>query len=273
MSRPFAALASATLVSALACGSAAAVDAVAGTQLVMHLGPGAEHRTIATVPAETRLTVHGCNEAEGWCLVRFEGRHGWVEGGSLNVVGFSRRPEDAARAAVQPVVAVPEPVAPPVPHYGFVTADDVIVGVGERFGLAAIGGRPGDKALDRGKRHRGGLAFKRHGVERKGLARSHGRFKQAHLDRRGFHFAKSFQSRRAGLRQHGHFASRDKPFRFHRTGFGKPGHFARQGKGFHPDLHGGKRRSGWHIARHGKPFGHSGKAGFGGFRLKGGWKP
>jgi uncharacterized protein YraI len=289
MSRPITAtLASAALVTLLACGSAAAVDAVTGTQLVMHVAPGAEHRSIATIPAETQVTVHGCGKAEGWCLVRFDGRLGWVEGESLNVVGFSRPSERAAAPPTQQVVLVPVPVAPEAVHPGFVTADDVIIGIDENVGLAAIGGRP---ALDLGKRHRGRLAFERHGFQPKAKLRQHGRFMHPHFDGRGFHagkptrfdgwhfgkagsrFGKDLHVQRGHFSKAGGFVSRGKGFHAQQLHFGKPGRFVSRGKGGHGELRFGKAHAKWHIAKRGKGFGHVGKARFGGLRVKGGWRP
>ncbi|HEX2255294.1 MAG TPA: SH3 domain-containing protein [Afifellaceae bacterium] len=267
MSRPFAAaIAGAALVATLACGSAAAVDAVAGTQLVMHVGPSAGHRSVATIPAESRVTVHGCSEAEGWCLVRFAGRHGWVEGESLQVLGFSRGSEPASPPPARQAVVVPEPVVPQLPHRRFVSAEDVIVGVGEDFGLAVAAGRT---RLDLKKRHGGGLAFERHRFEHKARFRTHGHFSRPHLDRRGFHSGKRFGHLHFGKAGGG---SRDN-FHRHRAHIAKHGHFAAPGKGAHHARHFGRRHAPWHVAAPGKSFRHSGKVRFGGFRLKGGWRP
>jgi uncharacterized protein YraI len=291
MSRPFAAaLASAALVASLACGPAAALEAVAGTQLVMHIGPGAEHRSIATIPAETRLTVHGCSQAERWCLVRFEGRHGWVEGESLDVVGFSQPPKPPAVAPAPQIVPVPVPVpvATALPLAPFITADDVVIGMGEHVGRAAFIPRT-RKAVDLKKRHRAGFVFKRHHLGHAAHLGKRGHFRHRHSVKPGSHhgrelhvsrghFAKHRPSLGSGKRiGHGlHFAKPGtrfaKELHVSRGHFAKRSRFVGHGKRFAQGVHFGKPPKHRFVKR-GKSFGHSANVRFTGLRVKGGWRP
>lgn len=157
-------------LAALAYGPAAAIEAVTGAPLVIHIAPGAEHRITGTVPADERVTVHGCIEAQQWCLVRFEGRHGWTPAGGLVFKGFSRAPEPVPVAAPAGAHIIIVPV--PIEHHGRaphpVSADDIIIGMGEQFGLAALAGS----------------RFGKHGFH----SRHHFHFGRRHSDKTGLHF-------------------------------------------------------------------------------------
>jgi uncharacterized protein YraI len=291
MSRPIAAaLASGALFASLAYSPAAALEAVAGTQLVMHIGPGAEHRNIGTIPAETHLTVHGCSDAERWCLVRFEGRHGWVEGESLSVVGFSRPAKTPVVAPAPQVVPVPVPVpvAIGLPLATFVTADDIIVGMGEQVGRAAFIPRT-RKAVDLKKRHRAGAVFKRHHVRHAGHIGKRGHLRHPHLAKPGFHHGRKLHVSRGHFAKHrpvlgpgkrpGHGLPLAKPgTRFAKDLHVSRGHFAERsrflghGKRFKHGLHFGKPPKQRFVKR-GKGFGHSANVRFTGLRVKGGWRP
>jgi hypothetical protein len=263
-----AASAAAALLALLACGPAAAVEAVTGAVLVMRIGPGPEHRSVLSVPPESAVTVHGCIEAEQWCLVRFAGRRGWVPGESLDVSGFSRPPAPPAAAAPQAttVVVVPVPVEAELLAHGIVSDEDVIVGIDEQFGLAARASL-GKRGFHGGKRlHDDRLHFRKFG-SRSGKPR----FDRAHFGRSAIHPGKHGFDRlhfrkfggdpdkrlRFGRLHHG--GKSGLSFRGHRTGAGHGHHF----KPGHHKAKFGKR------ARHGR----SGQVGFSGFRVKGGWRP
>lgn len=285
MSRPLvAAWASAALFAALACQPAAALEAIAGTQLVMHVGPGAHHPSIGDVPAESHVTVHGCSEAKGWCLVRFAGRHGWIEGESLNVVGFSRPPKPVAAVVAPASPEIVVPVAPEAALPPFITADDVVVGMGEQFGFAAIAPGLGAKPFDLKGRPHAGLAFKHRDFKHGTHVRRHGHFRHPHLDRHAFHAGKAghFDHRRFGSFR----GQRGKNFHFGRAHLGKRFHVSRghPGEGLHfgrtrlgKDFRVGRGHFGkrGHFGPHGKgrKFGHAGAGSFGGLRIKGGWRP
>lgn len=261
MCRLFAtAFAPAALLASLACSPAAALEAVTGAELVMHIGPGAEHRAVASVPAETRVTVHGCIQAEHWCLVRFAGRRGWIPGETLDVTGFSRppTPPPAAGPAPRQVIVLPVPIEPQAFADGIVSAEDVIIGVDEQFGLAAFAGsaasfapfriHPG-KGLRFGKRgfHSGkNVRFGKHGVHSgKGLR----------FGKHGFRSGKNLHF------DHLHFGQRGFRFGDHRNAAGHHRHF---NKGHHATDFGKRGKFGGRSAGKVRSFG---------FRVKGGWRP
>lgn len=157
-------------LAALAYGPAAAIEAVTGIPVVIHVAPGAEHRIVGSVPADERVTVHGCVEARQWCLVRFEGRHGWTAAGGLEFKGFSRPPAPAPVPAAAPaqVIIVPVPIEQHGRTFRPVSADDVIISIGEQFGLAALAGS----------------RFGKHGFH----SRRDFHFGRRHFDKTGLHF-------------------------------------------------------------------------------------
>lgn len=280
MSRLFAApFAPAALLAALAYGPADAIEAVTGAALVMHVGPGLDHRAVGSVPADSPVTVHGCIQAERWCLVRFAGRRGWVPGETLDVVGFSRppTPEPIAPAAT-PVIVVPVPIEPHARADGIVSAEDVIIGVDEHFGLAAVFGRPGGKAVIHHRPRGHGLAFKKGGSKHKfHVGRpelfSHGRFRKHDVhSAKDLRFDVALRFGHARFGKHGFRSAKD--FHFDRVQFGKSRlHFRDHGKGAG---HGRHFKKGHHETKFGKGGrfgGHSGKVRSFGFRIKGGWRP
>lgn len=160
-----AALVAAFFFSGLSCGSAAAIEAMTARELIMRIGPSLEHRSVATVPAQADVAVHGCIQAERWCLVRFAGRRGWVAGEALDVRGFSRPPaaQRALIASAPSIVFVPVPVGPVVSRPDAVSAEEVIVGVNERTGRAAFASFSGRKVVILAQPRGGALVFKRPG--------------------------------------------------------------------------------------------------------------
>ena len=56
----------------------------------MRIGPSADSPVVGTVPADTAVSINGCAFGEGYCAVRYNGRHGWIPSTSVNVTGITR---------------------------------------------------------------------------------------------------------------------------------------------------------------------------------------
>jgi uncharacterized protein YgiM (DUF1202 family) len=78
------------LAMAMSVSAGHALDALISADANMHIGPGADFPIVGVVPNEADVRVNGCTSGEGWCVVRHNGRHGWVASASVSVTGISR---------------------------------------------------------------------------------------------------------------------------------------------------------------------------------------
>lgn len=106
-------------------GLAPALEATAGTDLLLRVGPGAGGRVVDSVPAGERVVVHGCVESTGLCLVHSGGQRGWVAGAALADEGVVR----SRGAEPSQAIALPPPVIVVVEQGDPGFATDGIVGV------------------------------------------------------------------------------------------------------------------------------------------------
>ena len=78
------------LAMAMSVSAGHALDAQISADANMHIGPGADFPIVGVVPSEADVRVNGCTTGDGWCVVRHNGRHGWVNSASVAVTGISR---------------------------------------------------------------------------------------------------------------------------------------------------------------------------------------
>jgi len=78
------------LAMAMSVSAGHALDALISADSNMHIGPGANFPIVGVVPSEADVRVNGCTSGDGWCVVRHNGRHGWVASASVSVTGISR---------------------------------------------------------------------------------------------------------------------------------------------------------------------------------------
>lgn len=83
-------VAAAALSLGLAVSAAHALEGEISVDAEMRIGPDGSFPIVGVVPGDTAVSVNGCTGAEGWCVVRFDGRHGWVSASSIVITGFSR---------------------------------------------------------------------------------------------------------------------------------------------------------------------------------------
>ena len=80
----------AVLAGGLFLSSAWAVEGTTTADARMRIGPGIEFAEIGMIEAGSALTIHSCNDGQAWCLVRINGRSGWVPGVLVNFGGISK---------------------------------------------------------------------------------------------------------------------------------------------------------------------------------------
>jgi len=74
----------------LAISGAHALDGRVSVAADMHIGPGANYPVVSSVPADVDVRINGCTNKDGWCAVRYDGRHGWVPSASVKLIGITR---------------------------------------------------------------------------------------------------------------------------------------------------------------------------------------
>jgi uncharacterized protein YraI len=67
-----------------------ALDAQITADAAMRLGPGENFPVVGSVPGDEDVRVNGCTSGAGWCVVRYDGRHGWVASTAVSLTGISR---------------------------------------------------------------------------------------------------------------------------------------------------------------------------------------
>ena len=72
----------------LAISGAHALDGRVSVAADMHIGPGANYPVVSSVPADVDVRINGCTNKDGWCAVRYDGRHGWVPSASACGAGW-----------------------------------------------------------------------------------------------------------------------------------------------------------------------------------------
>lgn len=65
----------------------------------MRIGPNGDFPLVGRVPKGADVDVNGCTARGGWCVVRFDGRHGWVEQANVRITGISK-PADKFEDAI-----------------------------------------------------------------------------------------------------------------------------------------------------------------------------
>jgi uncharacterized protein YraI len=56
----------------------------------MRIGPNGDFPLVGRIPEGADVDVNGCTARGGWCVVRFGGRHGWVEQANVRITGISK---------------------------------------------------------------------------------------------------------------------------------------------------------------------------------------
>ena len=67
-----------------------ALDGLMLTDADMRVGPGESFPIVGTAPEKADVRINGCIESDGWCVVRHDGRHGWVPFASVRQTGITR---------------------------------------------------------------------------------------------------------------------------------------------------------------------------------------
>ncbi len=80
----------AVLAMGVSMTAAQALEGAISVDSEMRIGPGAGFPVVGYVPADADVSVNGCTSGESWCVVRYDGRHGWVRAGDVIVTGISR---------------------------------------------------------------------------------------------------------------------------------------------------------------------------------------
>ncbi len=80
----------AVLAGGLFSSSVSAVEGTTTADALMRVGPGDEFAEIGAVDAGSALKIHSCHTAQAWCLVRINGRSGWVPSALVKAGDFSK---------------------------------------------------------------------------------------------------------------------------------------------------------------------------------------
>ena len=80
----------ASLALALISLPATALDGKVMLDTTMRISPSADSPVIGPVPADTAVLINGCAFGEGYCAIRYNGRHGWIPSTSVNVTAITR---------------------------------------------------------------------------------------------------------------------------------------------------------------------------------------